>query len=71
MEADGLFALEGIHMVGAEQSMVEIREALEYYCINFLRPWLEEYFYQKVLKFSTIAFSLASESQGPRTRRLG
>ncbi|CAM9346290.1 unnamed protein product, partial [Scytosiphon promiscuus] len=49
MEADGLFSLEGIHVAGAEQSMVEIREALEYYCINFLRPWLEEYFYQKVL----------------------
>ncbi|CAN0069507.1 unnamed protein product, partial [Ectocarpus sp. 4 AP-2014] len=49
MEADGLFALEGIHVAGAEESMVEIREALEYYCINFLRPWLEEYFYQKVL----------------------
>lgn len=48
MEADGLFALEGIHVAGAEESMVEIREALEYYCINFLRPWLEEYFYQKV-----------------------
>lgn len=48
MEADGLFALEGIHVAGAEQSMVEIRDALEYYCINFLRPWLEEYFYQKV-----------------------
>lgn len=49
MEADGLFALEGIHVAGAEESMVEIREALEYYCINFLRPWLEEYFYQKVV----------------------
>ena len=55
MEADGLFALEGIHVAGAEQSMVEIREALEYYCINFLRPWLEEYFYQKVLTITSLS----------------
>lgn len=57
MEADGLFALEGIHVEGAEQSMVEIREALEYYCINFLRPWLEEYFYQKVRNMHSVYFS--------------
>ena len=48
MEADGLFDLEGMHVHGAEQSLVEIRDALEYYCLKFLRPWLEEYFYQKV-----------------------
>lgn len=48
MEADGLFALEGMHEPGAEQALVEIREALEYYCLNFLRPWLQEYFYRKV-----------------------
>lgn len=51
MDSDGLFALEGMHSPGAEQTMVEIREALEYYCVSFLRPWLEEYFYQKVLRF--------------------
>ena len=48
MEADGLFDLEGMHAQGAEQSLLEIRDALEYYCLKFLRPWLEEYFYQKV-----------------------
>lgn len=48
MEADGLFSLEGMHEAGAEQSLVEIREALEYYCLNFIQPWLEEYFYHKV-----------------------
>lgn len=48
MEADGLFALEGMHEPGSEQSLVEIREALEYYCLNFLQPWLQEYFYRKV-----------------------
>ena len=48
MDSDGLFALEGMHSPGAEKTLVEIREALEYYCLNFLRPWLEEYFYQKV-----------------------
>lgn len=48
MEADGLFDLEGMHAQGAEQCLVEIRDALEYYCLKFLRPWLEEYFYQKV-----------------------
>lgn len=64
MEADGLFDLEGIHVEGAEQSMVEIREALEYYCINFLRPWLEEYFYQKVL---AAHLPRSSTSRGPLT----
>lgn len=49
MEADGLFALEGMHVPGAEQCLVEIREALEYYCLNFLGPWLEEYFLHKVM----------------------
>lgn len=48
MEADGLFALEGMHVMGAEEALVEIREALEYYCLMFLKPWLEDYFYQKV-----------------------
>lgn len=48
MATDELFVLEGMHEVGAEQSLVEIREALEYYCFNFLRPWLQEYFYHKV-----------------------
>lgn len=49
MDSDGLFALEGMHSPGAEKTMTEIREALEYYCVSFLRPWLEDYFYQKVL----------------------
>lgn len=47
MEADGLFALEGMHETGAEQSLKDMREALEYYCFNFLRPWLQDYFYHK------------------------
>lgn len=48
MDADGLFALEGMHEAGAEQALLEMREALEYYCFNFLRPWMQEYFYDKV-----------------------